>query len=292
MKIAYLIIAHDNFDHLKRLIRAIQTEYTYFFIHIDRKAPQVSLDEFYHVQVIPKHYAIKWGGFSMVEATIELLKTACHFDAFDRYILLSGVDYPIKSNTYIKELFEKNQTINFIEAEPMPTVNKPFDRLFCYRLECERNVTLKSLPVKAVNRLVRLSGIRRPYPQEHPDYRPFAGSQWWAFNDAFVDYLLNFLSENAEWITFFKHTFVPDEMFFQTIIMNSPFAATVRPTLTYVDWVSGPPYPYTIQKLHLNLFKNEFIYASHRLSIYCFARKFNDDSAELINEIEKIRSKY
>lgn len=292
MKIAYLIIAHNHFAHLKRLIQAIQTEHTYFFIHIDQKAPPVSFDEFYHVQVIPKHYAISWGGFTMVEATIELLKTAFHFEAFDRYVLLSGVDYPIKSNGYIEELFEKNQEINFIEADPMPTMNKQFDRLFCYRLECDRDITLTSLSKKAINRFVRLSGIRRPYPQEHPDYRPFAGSQWWAFNDAFVDYLLNFLSENAEWVAFFKHTFVPDEMFFQTIIMNSPFAPTVRNTLTYADWESGPPYPYPIQNLHLNLFNKEFIYTHHRLSIYCFARKFNDDSAKLIGEIEKIRADY
>ncbi|CAM3087871.1 beta-1,6-N-acetylglucosaminyltransferase [Sporolactobacillus spathodeae] len=292
MKIAYLVIAHNHFDHLKRLIRAIQTKDTYFFIHIDRKAPTVSFDEFYHVQVIPQHYAINWGGFSMVEATIELLKAAFHFERFDRFVLLSGVDYPIKSNAYIEELFEKNQAINFIEAEPMPTLNKTFDRLFCYRLECDRDVTLQSLPAKATNRLVRISGIRRAYPQTHQDYRPYAGSQWWAFNNAFVDYLLSFLSTNDEWVSFFKHTFVPDEMFFQTIIMNSPFAHTVRNTLTYTDWESGPPYPSIIQSMHLRQFKNEFIYGNHKLAIYCFARKFNDESSKIIDEIEKFRNVY
>lgn len=293
MKIAYLIIAHNNFEHLKRLIRSIQMDNAFFFIHVDQKAPPVSFDEFYHVQVLPKQYSIKWGGFSMVEATIELLKYAFHFDDFDRFVLLSGVDYPIKSNAYIEDLFEKNRNINYIDAHLMPTMDHPFDRLFCYRIECDRTTNLKSFPIKLVNKLIRGSRIRRPYPQKYQDYKPFAGSQWWSFNDTFVDYLLKFLSSNDEYIKFFKHTFVPDEMFFQTIIMNSPFVRTVRNTLTYVDWeLGGPPYPSLIQKIHMPLFKNDLIYANHRVSIYLFTRKFNDDSSKIINELDKIRADY
>lgn len=290
MKIAYLIMAHNNFEHLKRLIRSIQMEQAFIFIHVDRKAPPVSLEECHHVQVIQKHYSVKWGGFSMVKATIELLKCAYHFDDFDRYVLLSGADFPIKSNDYIVDFFAKNRKINFIDTQPMPSADKPFDRLFCYHIECDRATNLKSFPIKLINKIINRSGVRRAYPQKYQNYQPFAGSQWWSFNDAFVTYLLNFLSTNDEFVKFFEHTFVPDEMFFQTIIMNSPFVRTVRNTLTYADWeVGAPPYPSLIRKIQLPLLKNEWVYSNHRVSIYCFARKFSDDSAEVIRELEKLK---
>ncbi|MCO7176709.1 beta-1,6-N-acetylglucosaminyltransferase [Sporolactobacillus kofuensis] len=293
MKIAYLIIAHNNFEHLKRLIRSIQNENVFFFIHIDQKAPQISFDEFYHVQLIPEQYSIKWGGFSMVKVTIELLKYAYHFDDFNRFVLLSGVDYPIRSNEYIENLFQKNPTINYIDTQLMPSIDKPFDRLFRYYIECDRTVNLQSFPIKVVNKLIKQSRIWRAYPEQYQHYKPFAGSQWWSFSDAFVDYLLNFISTNDAFIRFYLHTFVPDEMFFQTIIMNSPFAQTVRNTLTFADWeLGGPPYPSLIRKIHMDLLKNELIYSNQKVTIYCFARKFTDDSSKIVSELDKIRSNF
>ena len=42
-----------------------------------------------------------------------------------------------------------------------------------------------------------------------------------------------------EILEFFKHTVCPDESFFQTIVMNSPFKTTQKNNLTFVDWSEG-----------------------------------------------------
>jgi glycerol-3-phosphate responsive antiterminator len=38
MKIAYLVLAHGNFEQLERLIKALDDEGAAFFIHVDKKA--------------------------------------------------------------------------------------------------------------------------------------------------------------------------------------------------------------------------------------------------------------
>ena len=50
-----------------------------------------------------------------------------------------------------------------------------------------------------------------------------------------------FLSENPDYVRFFEHVFVPDELFFQTIIMNSELRDTVEnDDLRYLDWSREP----------------------------------------------------
>ena len=49
------------------------------------------------------------------------------------------------------------------------------------------------------------------------------------------------MSENPDYVRFFEHVFVPDELFFQTIIMNSALRDTVvNDNLRYVDWTREP----------------------------------------------------
>ena len=80
-------------------------------------------------------------------------------------------------------------------------------------------------------------------------------------------------------------------MIFQTVIMNSPFKETVANGLTYHDWKIGqPPYPSLIDNIHLPILRQVLIDASYGSSKHLFARKFNDESARILNEIEKIRS--
>ena len=59
MKIAYLILAHNNYNHLKRLVSALNDSNVVFFIHIDNtlKLPN-TLNEFENVVFVrgPKVY--------------------------------------------------------------------------------------------------------------------------------------------------------------------------------------------------------------------------------------------
>ena len=66
---------------------------------------------------------------------------------------------------------------------------------------------------------------------------PYGGDTWFCLAKKHVDYILEFLDDKPDLCAFFKHAFAPDEMFFQTIIMNSPLKDTlVNDNLRYIDW--------------------------------------------------------
>ena len=95
MQIAYLILAHNSPDHVGRLIGALDNNRAHFFIHIDKKA---NLNEFQryttqrrNVHYIENRIKVFWGGFSMVEAILNLMQEAIRSDIDFKYaILLSG----------------------------------------------------------------------------------------------------------------------------------------------------------------------------------------------------------
>ncbi len=67
----------------------------------------------------------------------------------------------------------------------------------------------------------------------------YGGSTWWSLSRACVSHLLNECAKNPSYLRRFAHTHVPEEIFFQTLIMASPYAKfVVNDNLRYVDWVA------------------------------------------------------
>lgn len=88
------------------------------------------------------------------------------------------------------------------------------------------------------------------------------GSQWASLSFDFVKTILN----QETWIRErFKNTFIPDEMYKQTIMLNSCHKPNhVNNTLRMIDWKRGNPYVWKSQDL------------DELLSSRClFARKFD-----------------
>ena len=56
-----------------------------------------------------------------------------------------------------------------------------------------------------------------------------------------AEYVHEFTQLNPAYVRFFKHAFVPGELFFQTIVLNSPFRETiVNDNLRFIDWPEKP----------------------------------------------------
>src|SRR6476660_8705713 len=103
MRIAYLIMAYDQPDHLHRMVKALDCDGVSFYIHIDNKVelstfrPEMLEKE--NVHFLRTRVDIQWMGFSQVEAILMLMQEALkEASRFDYCVLLSGSDYPIKSN--------------------------------------------------------------------------------------------------------------------------------------------------------------------------------------------------
>jgi hypothetical protein len=196
-----------------------------------------------------------WAGFGHVRAT---LKGIDHFMGervpFDYAVLLTGQDYPLRSPAGIAAFLGGAGGRSFMNHWPLPFA--PWgDRGGLDRIEDWHLVTYRRLHLALP--------LRRRLPL---GLAPYGGGAYWCLQREVVDYVHGFAHANPAYVRFFEHVFVPDELFFQTIVMNSPLRDTVEnENLRYIDW-SREPAPAV-----LNVHDFPKLIASGKL----FARKFD-----------------
>jgi hypothetical protein len=244
MKIAYLITAYDQPEHLHRMVRALYCDGVSFFIHIDNKidlstfSPEVLEKE--DVCFLQKRVDVRWMGFSQVESILMLMREASR-QRFDYCVLLSGSDYPIKPNSELKKFFavSSKEFIVFWRLEDRPS----------WRHKIEYFYPIDLIPIYGHSKGVennywrrlfwgRFFKYRRLMPKRNyvPGMVPYGGSDWWSLSYECVAYVLRFVEENPDFVRFYRYTHCPSEMFFQTIILNSRFAKQVQNFDAYMEW--------------------------------------------------------
>jgi hypothetical protein len=278
LKIAYLILAHNNYEHLGRLVHALDDGKSTFYIHIDKKS-SFPLLQAENVTFIKERLNVHWSGFSMVRATLNLLRRAGK-DENDYFVLISGGDYPIKPMTWLRERLEKNS--EYITTRKGCDQYNPLSRYTFYYFtdyyDRRDKSKLKTRFFLSFQKLLRNLKVKKTIP-----FQLYTGSQWFALSRQCVKYILDQVKTDKRYMRFFKTAFCPDECFFQTIIGNSDFIHKAKDDLTYADW-SVDPGPAIISKKHLNALRE----ADDKF----FARKFTDDSVDVIEEIERIRTRF
>lgn len=268
MKIAYLLLAHKYPEQLKRLILRLRDEHTSFFIHIDKKTDDAIYNQIVELlNGIPNvyfttRYKCYWGDFNIVKASIAGIKMMLNSGtSFDYAVLLSGQDYSLKSNNQIKQFFQENKGKEFIEFFSLYSKN-PWTKENGHYPALER-INYWHLRFRSKHFYTTL--IKRRFPS---GFEPFGGSQWWCLSRACLEYVNSFIPQNPQLINYLKYVYVPDEIFFQTIILNSPFKDKVsNDHLRYMDWENPNP------NVPATLCKGDFEKLSNSSKL--FARKFD-----------------
>lgn len=243
MTIAYVISAYKLPRQLVRLVSCLQAPGRLFFIHVDRKTPDDVYDEmagglrgYDNVRFLERHRC-DWGDFGHVEATLKGLDALIASGAAYDYVqLLTGQDYPIKSNAFADDFLRRHAGTSFMNHRPLP-VDGLFEGGFD-RLE-RRHVRLfgktRVIPPSAFNAGRWLWKRRMPY-----GLVPYFGSGYWCLHRACIEYVMEFVRAHPAYVRFFRHAWIPDEMFFQTILLNSPLRDTiVHDDLRFIKW-PGP----------------------------------------------------
>lgn len=242
VRLCYLILAHRYPHQLLRLVNRLDGAHTAFLVHLDRKAPEATsiwlkqqLHQRDNVHFLKRH-TCHWGGFGIVRATLEGMQYGISEDIpFDHLVLLSGQDYPIKSNIDIREFFKTHEGVSFIHHNPFPYAewvreDGGWDRV--RRWHFRRGYLHVRLPVRN-GLLSRVPGWRR-FPQ---GYHPFGGAQFWCMARHHVRQVCDLVSSEPEFVSFFRFADIPDEIFLQTIAGNRLARDELRSeTLTFVEW--------------------------------------------------------
>lgn len=286
MKIAYLILTHGNFNHLNRLINAINDENVDIYIHVDKKAKINFKSDLPNIHVLQDTQRVKvyWTGISTVKAILNLIRRAKTHKEPDYYILLSGADYPIRPKQFLYDMLaQKREYITSLAVPNYP--HKPLTRFENFYMEFNRKGKgWDYYFCKTIEFIARNLKIKRKF-----DFKPYAGFCWFALTKECISYLLDSIEKNKKMFDFFKYSFNPDESLIHSFIGNSPFQEKVAFSLTYTEFLNGNYSPEIISERHVEILKQQTEFEDMHFVKYipCFARKFEDNSYEITKLIDR-----
>jgi len=286
IKVAFLINAHGNFLHLRRLINVLLS-YRLFeasvFVHVDAKSPGYFEFPDDRVWVADSRLKVHWGGISQVRATLMLMRKAAAASAdFSYFCFLTGQDYPVKPEDCLADIFLAAK--NHMNMVCMPDDSKPITRLAEYWFEHERRgLSAYKIVCRATESVLRAIGIRKRIP-----FTPYAGSQHFFLRADCAQYILAFCDAHPEFIDFHSTALCPDESFFQSIVGNSPFRDSLAPSLVYANW-SASERDFRFSSQDIDVLKGFTTLENTRYGRYtpCFARKFFDDGDVIVKAVDR-----
>ena len=146
----------------------------------------------------------------------------------DQAVLLTGQDFPLKSNDEIKARLGRDRGLSFLSYFPVPDNDEwlpdggldRIDRWYFW-------IRGRRLQVPSTRGQGRLGSVRTlisgvvPRRRFLPGLRPYGGSSYWCLSRDAVSFVHRYVRDHPEFVSFFRRVFIPDELFFQTILVNS-----------------------------------------------------------------------
>lgn len=312
LKTAYLVMAHKNVQQLLRLIHVLKNPESDVFLHLDNHMDDVDVLEKAGAIITTKRFHGILFDYSLVNIEICLMKTAIEYGEtngikYNYFCLLSGQDFPLISAIDIQKELNNQYPKAFIDCTPRSTTNWLAHRAehlalysFCYPKICDYANKIKTTSIRRMVKfpfyvldklLSKRFGVQKQ--MDRAGLKLYGGSQWWILPDMIVEDILNSIRASDTRYTIIKTIYGPDETFFQSMIMNGPYAKKIE--INPSDQVSqncktfaffkkkGFPFvghPYVFTKEEINLLDS-------KKSTHYFARKFDTlIDEEVLNWIE------
>jgi hypothetical protein len=277
LKTAYLILAHANPKQLERLVDRLVFPGVDIYIHIDKKA-NFSHFEFLkqrpYLFFVKERVKVAWGAYSIVQATVNGLKQIESTGiSYNIVHLISGQDYPLKTNQEIQDFFAANKDKAFMHTLDVATEwQEAIPRVEYYHFT--------NFSFAGKFRLEKFFRKLLPKRKMPGNLIAVGRSQWFSITMEHLSYILKYMDEHPEFVRFFNLTWAPDEIVFQTILFDSPFKSQmINENMRYIDWTGGGASPKTLTIDDKNPMAN---------SGMLFARKFDQNTdASILDWIDQ-----
>lgn len=226
-KHAYLIMAHEQFGLLCKLIRDLDDERNDIFLHIDSKICKVPFDEIKRSVKKSNLYLVErmkvnWGGYTQIKCELHLLEKAVNTGHHSYYHFLCGTEFPLKNQDDIHEFFDSNQGMEYLEYDMK---NEFMKRVKYYHFfnECGRPSPRNGIPfLKNMFRqwMIKVQkcmgiDITRKY-----DITFMKGNANWSITEELAYYVLE---RKMEIKKMYAHSYCADEVYLHTLVYNSFF---------------------------------------------------------------------
>lgn len=253
LTLTYLVLAHESPDRVERLVDKLLKEDAsgQVIIHFDKKsgqAPYLQLCTRYQQEprchVLPQRVRCGWGQWSLVEATLRMLRFAQATCKTDYYYLLSEYCYPVQPLNALKNFLKHYKGTNFIECKDSRWIKGGIreDR-YLYR----HFLNKRQFPRlhRWVYKWQKWLGLKRKVPE---GLTIRFGSQWWCLTQEAID---DVLAQELKYRHFFRWVWIPDECFFNTLCDSKTSGKSLLLTQYKFD-CNGMPCTISIAELAKN----------------------------------------
>ena len=276
-KHAYLIMAHNEFNILKKLILLLDDARNDIYVHVDKKSEDFDLVQYSGLAkkstlIFVERTAVTWGAYSQINAELVLLRNAIT-NRYEYYHLLSGSDLPIKMQDEVHLFFEQHLGCEFLDFDKRAFATKNFhDRFQYYHFFQERmgknRKGIYNFMNKVFLKLQQIFGINRTMKSKYVFNK---GLNWFSITHNLANYVL---SQEKYIKKTFKYSLSGDEVFIHTLVWNSSFKNQIcDQRLRYTK--KGRPYIFRADDFDSLQKSNAF-----------WARKFSEETDSFI--VDKI----
>lgn len=226
--IAYFVLVHRYPKQFKRLFESIYDPANTYSVHVDKNSGAALNEElrdflsaYSNAAVLESQEAL-WGGYSLVDAALRSMAQLLEMDAkWEFFINLSGQDFPLKTQKHIKTFLAHHRGKEFIKALDQQQVRP------------DTMPRVQKFVVELRDRILQTSVTRKFLAGA----MPYIGNQWMVVSRAFCHFVCHD-PVAARYKAFYRNTFIPDEGFFQTVMMNTAaHGEVVHDDMRMIDWV-------------------------------------------------------
>ncbi|HHW7579720.1 beta-1,6-N-acetylglucosaminyltransferase [Mannheimia haemolytica] len=274
-KSAILVVCHKPIPYVAKLANSeINSN---FYIHVDRKADIDIIKKDFapnleNVFWLEKRVDVNWGGFSIVQSILSLMRVALENKENLHFHLISGNCIFLDDITLIEKRMK-----SYPESSIFLELSSSLRRRYRLRFNAPHADTKyqRSIIGRLLTKCFQLID-KLVYPRnELIKLAPF-GNMWFSANIEGMKQLLSIVTEDEE--TYFSHKLVPDEHFFQYLILKNGLQDTVYDNKRYIKFIGSANHPE-------NLNYGELV--SLERSKYWIARKVSSGIA--LNYLENIK---
>ena len=277
-RIAFLLLCHKDPQGILAQVAELTAPGDLVAIHYDARAPKAEYDALRaalagnpSVTFARRRIRCGWGEWSLVEATLEALTAARDdFPEATHFYLISGDCRPIKTAEHVHAALDGDdadliETVDFHTSGWIKTGFQE-ERLIYRHIFNERQQ--RQLYYASIEVQKRL-GLRRRLPA---GLQIRIGSQWWCLRRRTVDAILAFVRQRRDVVRFFRRTWIPDEIFFQTLVHHLVPRDEIRSRTPTFLMFSDYGMPVTFYNDHESLLLGQDAF---------FARKVSPEAADL-----------
>lgn len=287
---AFLMMVHKSPELFGRIVHILAKENHHFFVHIDKKAHNFSeykniVSNVKNVTFIPR-MCVYHGSVTQIYCELALYRASMDTPIrMDYFHLISGQDYPLRSNEQFDDFMENNKGKSFGMIDSEEYRNKCMKFKYPSRTDAY-HPNANGIFLRILRKLTLKMQVK--FHTRHCISNTWVGGDWRSLYRPVVAYLLDYIDKNPVFLKRYNHTWCCDELYYTTIIHPVQNQLNIDGTkpLRYVSW--KPTHPVSSKYRPYNLDERDFPFLINSQAFFC--RKVDlPNSEKLLDMIDKQR---